>query len=455
MGVDRFRSAVAPLYLLACLVLGGSAQGVWQNAILQLGGLALIALAAAHSNAAPLPSFAKQVLLIAIAALALVVLQSILLPSSIWSDLGPRRQIAAGYRLLGMSVPAEPLSLTPYEGLGSIFACIPALAIFCSIVRLRLYRSEWLAFAVVAAAIGGIALGSLQVASPSSASPWYLYPETNFGSAVGFFANANHMGTLLVISFPFLAALSAASTTSSDRERRSSMGAAAAGAALLLIVGLALNGSLAAYGLALPVLVASALILFRTDRRMRRWASLAVVLLMIGSVVALEVAPLGTNLITQEATTSVQSRQEIFSTTLNAARDFFPFGSGLGSFRNVYHLYEDPNQVTSTYVVHAHNDYLEIALEMGIAGIFLIVVFLVCWGAAVWRVWRATEGEPFARAASIASAAILIHSLVDFPLRTAAISATFAMCLALLADGGIPKRSSPDDLRPTRHVRIG
>lgn len=455
MAVDRFRSAVAPLYLFACLVLGGSAQGVWQNAILQLSGLALIASAAAHSDPAPLPTFAKQVLFIAIAALALLVLQSVLLPAPIWSVLGPRREIAAGYRVLGMSVPAEPLSLTPYEGLGSLFACIPALAIFCSIVRLRVCRSDWLAVAIISAAIGGMALGSLQVASPSPESPWYLYPESNFGSAVGFFANANHMGTLLVVSFPFLAALSAASSTGSDRARHTSIRVAAAGTALLMIVGLAINGSLAAYGLALPVLVASALIVFRTNKRMRRWASLAVALLMIGSVVVLEVAPLGTNLMTQEATTSVQSRQEIFSTTLNAARDFFPFGSGLGSFRNVYHLYEDPNQVTSTYVVHAHNDYLEIALELGMAGIVLIVVFLVCWGAAVWRVWRATEGEPFARAASIASAAILIHSLVDFPLRTAAISATFAMCLALLADGGLPKRSSPDDLRPTRHVRIG
>jgi O-antigen ligase len=455
MVADRLRSAAIPLYLLACLLLGGSAQGVWQNMILQLAGLALLAWAAAHSSSAVLPKFAKQVLFIAIAALAVVVLQSVLLPPAIWSAVGPRRQIAAGYSLLGMSVPAEPLTLTPYEGLSSLFACIPALAIFCSMVRLKAYRPEWLAIAVMAAALGGIALGSLQVASPSRVSPWYLYPETNFGSAVGFFANANHMGTLLIVSFPFLAALSASSGISSDRQRYASMRAAAAGAALVLIVGLALNGSLAAYGLALPVLLASALIVFRAKKRIRRWVSLAVALLMISSVVILEIAPLGTNLMTQEATTSVQSRQEIFSTTLDAARNFFPFGSGLGSFRNVYHLYEDPNQVTSTYVVHAHNDYLEIALEMGIAGIILIAVFLVCWGAAVLRVWRATEGELFARAASIASAAILIHSLVDFPLRTAAISATFAMCLALLADGSLPKRSRPDDLRPTRHVRIG
>ena len=103
-------------------------------------------------------------------------------------------------------------------------------------------------------------------------------------------------------------------------------------------------------------------------------------------------------------------------------------------------------------MVHAHNDYAELALELGLAGIALLVLFLIWWGAAVRRVWQTAETGPFARAASIASAAILAHSLVDFPLRTAAISAAFGMCLALLAD----RRAAADhrfgsDLRPTRH----
>ena len=41
--------------------------------------------------------------------------------------------------------------------------------------------------------------------SGSANSHWYLYQETNFGAAVGFFANANHMASLLVIALPFAA----------------------------------------------------------------------------------------------------------------------------------------------------------------------------------------------------------------------------------------------------------
>jgi O-antigen ligase len=121
----------------------------------------------------------------------------------------------------------------------------------------------------------------------------------------------------------------------------------------------------------------------------------------------------------------------------------------------VYRLYESPNAVTGEYVVHAHNDYAELTLELGAAGIVLILLFLAWWVVAVRNAWLKGENDPFARAASIASMAILLHSLVDFPLRTAAISACFAMCLALLADRKAPARMETDDLRPTRHLVIG
>jgi O-antigen ligase len=171
-------------------------------------------------------------------------------------------------------------------------------------------------------------------------------------------------------------------------------------------------------------------------------------------LVALETTSIGSSKIGEHAASAVQSRSEILSTTMRAARDFMPVGSGLGSFRTVYPLYERPEQVTSTYVIHAHNDYAELVLELGIGGALLILIFLAWWGAAVWRIWRSAEARPFARAAAIASAAILVHSFVDFPLRIAAIAACFGTCLALLADRrGVPPLEK-GALRSTRHVVI-
>jgi len=452
--LSRARLAVAPLYLFACLILGGSAQGIWQNMILQLAGVALIAWAAAESSRESLVSPARQALLIAMLGIAVVALQLVPLPANLWPHLGARERIADGYRALGMPIPPAPLSLTPYLSLDSLLGLIPPLAIFCAMVRLKAYRGKWVALALVAGTVAGILIGALQVASPADQSPWYPYSETNLGTAVGFFANANHMAGLLVITIPFLAAIAAAGKTE-NMQRYSAVIALCMGAGLVILVGLALNGSLAGYGLALPVLAASTLIVLPAGSRLRLWSIILAFLLVVAAVVALETVPIGGTKLGEDATSSVQSRAEILATSSRALHDFLPLGSGLGSFREVYQLYELPNQVTTTYVIHAHNDYVELALETGLAGIAVLLLFFIWWGAAVWRVWRTAEAGPFARAAAIASAAILVHSLVDFPLRTAAISACFGMCLALLADRRAPLPSDPSDLRPTRHVSIG
>lgn len=101
------------------------------------------------------------------------------------------------------------------------------------------------------------------------------------------------------------------------------------------------------------------------------------------------------------------------------------------------------------FVNHAHNDYLELALELGLAGIVLMALFLAWWGIAAARAWTSPLTTAFGRAATIASAIIFAHSLVDYPLRTASIAAIFGVAIALIAQR---LRSTPT--RPTRHVKL-
>jgi O-antigen ligase len=151
---------------------------------------------------------------------------------------------------------------------------------------------------------------------------------------------------------------------------------------------------------------------------------------------------------------SIQTRMAIWSQTLRIVSDTFPFGTGLGSFQDIYAFYEDPALVRRFYVNNAHNDYLELLLETGLPGALLICGFLVWWAAGVHRVWRSSNADLIAKAATIASAAVLAHSIVDYPLRTAAISSIFAFCLAAMATFGSSARSVHPGERSTRHVRI-
>jgi O-antigen ligase len=422
--------------------------------VLQLLGLALIALAAMSTSAAIQPA-GRRLFIIVLAGLALIALQLIPLPATVWPRLGGREAFASGYSVLGLRTPPLPLSLGPYDTLRALLTLVPPIAMICAMLRLRAYRPSWLAAALLGGTFCGILLGVLQVASANPyTSPWYLFPETNFGFATGFFANANHMATLLVISLPFLAALFA-SARGANRQQTSAIAATLVAAAFVVVVGIVLNRSLAGYALALPVLVASTLVIMPLRSPLRRWAGLAGGVCLLAALAALESSSIRPSDYRSEAATSVDSREIILETTAAAIRDFLPFGSGIGTFRRVYDLYEDRDHVTGTYVIHAHNDYAELALEAGIPGLIVLMTFLGWWILSALSAWRSADAGPFARAASIASAAILVHSVVDFPLRTAAISTAFAMCLALMADRRAVTASATSDLRPTRHIVLG
>ena len=454
---SRIREAAVPAYLFGCLILGGSSQGIWANMLLQLVGLGLIAWAALTPIEDRVPRGQRQLLALVILGLAVAALQLIPLPSAMWEPLGPRRLLADGYKILGMPIPSLPLSVAPYDSLTAVLALIPAIAVIASTIRLGC-RPVLLVVALIAGTVAGILLGALQVSSPDPlASPWYLYADTNNGVATGFFANANHMAILLVITLPFLAAiLASAGARGRNVQRYSAVVALAVGIGLVVAVGIALNGSLAGYGLAVPVLVASAIIVLPGRYPAIRWLAPVAGILLIGVVGWLATTPLSSRSVLEaNAATSVTSRQEILATSMKATRKFMPLGSGIGTFRRVYALYEDHDRLDpTTYVNHAHNDYLELALETGVPGIAVLALFLLWWAKAAWRAWRARDPDPFARAASVASAAILLHSVVDFPLRTAAVSACFALCLALLVRHRPAPRASRSELRPTRHVVV-
>ena len=453
----RVRDAVAPVYLFLCLLLGGSGQGVWANMVLQLIGLGLICWSAIAKPRGAVGRDQLQLFCIALLALGVCTLDLVPLPPGVWQQLGARTNIAEGYRILGESPPWLPISLTPYRSLASLLSAIPALAILAATLRLGC-RPWMLAAALLAGTFGGILLGALQVTSANpETSPWYLYPETNVGLATGFFANANHMADLLVVTLPFLAAIFArAGERRNEGQSYSAVVLLVAGATLVIAVGIALNGSLAGYGLALPVLIGSALIAFPGTRRQVRWLAPIAAILLIGAVGWLSTTPLSSSSNLRASTeTSVQSRQAILQTSLKATAAFMPFGSGLGSFRSVYALYEDHDRLDpTTFVNHAHNDYVEVALELGLPGVLVVFLFLLWWARTAWAKWQPRNRDPYEAAATIASAAILLHSVVDFPLRTAALSACFAMCLGILVRSRPVPKPDKSQLWPTRHIVI-
>ena len=445
-----FRRFVLPVYLFFCLVLGGSSQSVWGVLALRIVAIAMIAWLVVERHQRD----GKRALLpiaLLICGLLVVAAQLVPLPVALWTRLPGRELLIQGFTVLGGPLPWQPISLTPVLSLQSMLFLLPPIAVFLWATR----RDEsGIAAAVVALLLGALAnvfLGYLQLATRASAtSGWYLYEQTNSGTAVGFFANHNHMGLLLVVVLPFLAAAAVRFVRSSARAPVAVVVLAAVlGVALLL--GIAMNGSMAALVLSVPVIAATTTLLPRFSR-FRAVALAAAGVSLLAATVFLTTSPVQPKL-TGENLSSIETRQEIWGTTWSLIEGSFPVGTGFGSFEKVYATAEPLDGVTTTYVNHAHNDYLELLLEGGLPVAILVIAFLGWWAARAVRIFSSPLRDGFRRAAVIASGAILAHSVVDYPLRTTAIAATFAFCAALL----VPRSDSGDVGAPggARHVSIG
>lgn len=454
--IGSLRLGIIPSFLILCIFLGGSSRGHWANMVLQLLAIAIIAWAALTRRPALWSRSGTTLALLVGLTLALIAIQLVPLPPAMWTGLPGRGFIANSYALLGQPLPWLPISLAPYQTIASALWLLPPIAVLAGILRLGAFRATWLAGALAVATFAAVLVGTLQVASGDpAASPWYFYRITNFGLATGFFANSNHMATLLVVAIPFLVALFG-SSRGRARSAQASAGKTAilAGALLVVVLGLALNGSLAGWGLGVPVVAASALLRVPIKRNLARLAVVGAAVLGTAAVGLIFASP--TQGGSAGAGVSLETRSTMFTTSLAAAKDFAPLGTGVGTFADIYPRYEDPASVWATYVNHAHSDFIEILVETGVAGLGLVALFLFWWGGRLVAIWRSPHVDQFARAATIASAAILMHSLVDYPLRTAAISAVFAMCLALMVQprrGMVVEPARGD--QKARHLSVG
>lgn len=257
------------------------------------------------------------------------------------------------------------------------------------------------------------------------------------------------MATLLLAAIPFAAALFAAGHPHvRSRTVSIAMATIGAGGLLLIVVGLLLNGSLAALALAGPV-TAFSLLLLPFGWRLRRIIIPLAALAFVVSVGVLATSWISSTAPVSVETDSLYSRGQIWAQTLRAVAASFPLGTGLGTLTGIYAMQENPAAVTVAWVNHVHNDYLELLLELGVPGLLLMLAFLGWFVLQTIRVWKSPFATLFGKAATIAAAAMLAHSLVDYPLRTTALAVLFGACLGMMAQS--PRQSRSDE---ARHIKI-
>jgi O-antigen ligase len=451
--LDRLLPRNAFFYLCAIVVVaalvlgGGTRSGFVSDAILQLLAVPLL-LASLWRFAALEPGKASRWALAFCAALVLVpLLQVIPLPPEIWTNLPNKKPEIEALRLAGQGLPWMPISVAPQSSLLGALSLIVPVSVFLGTSELGYKERRQLSLVLLGIGILSVFLGLSQVAQGPS-SPLRFFDFKNTREAIGFFANRNHFAALLYSLTLFAAAWAidaalAAGNSGPRRETSSTVALVTSYAALVaLVAAQVMARSRAGLGLAIIALL-GALALALADRRKATGVTPARVL---GATVVLAIMFAAQfalyRVMERFSADPLQDARIPFAlTTIEAARHFMPFGSGMGTFVPVYALFEKPQDVlANTFANRAHNDILEIWLETGAAGLALMAVF-VAWFAtrcvALWRRvpvgLRAIDGS-LARAATLVVGLLIAHSCVDYPLRTSAMMTVFAFACALMIE---------------------
>ncbi|MBI1399417.1 O-antigen ligase family protein [Hyphomonas sp.] len=442
-GVSRARRfavrSLAPVFLAGAVLIGGaSLEGEQVQAIGFAVSAFLLAGLFLFSGAAPRSLSNWAVLAFCAALAALCAAQIARLPVGIVQAWPDRDVALAGLAVLGRPAPAAlALSFAPEATVGAFLAFLMPVAGFFLIALIKWSRgAALLGWAIPLIGAASALLGLAQVFLGNEPR-LYLYKFTSEGLPAGFFSNVNHQASFLLMCLPFVAAQAGDLRRSWEGgDNQVALAIVWLACFLLLVTGILGAGSVAGYILLAPVSVLSAFLLGSGRRGAgSRWmgAGLAAAIIVFAGAFVFS-SPVLEGLGVTSLEESELSRVGIARTSAEILRNHWKFGTGLGTFEQVYHLYENPKTVTSTYVAHAHNDYLEWLIETGIAGTILLAVFIVWWLVQFVRVWINNKrgGAGLRRAASIACLVIVLHSFVDYPLRTPAIATLGAMCLALM-----------------------
>jgi O-antigen ligase len=417
-------------FLVATVALGGTSDPTPLPALfLRLTSMAVIVIGLIRLRFAAPNRAAAEGFAIILVGVGLMFLQLVPLPSFVWMSLPGREFVVEGLRAAGVEPGWMPLSLSPPATRLALLALLMPIAGYVASLSLSSKERWTIVYVLLGCVIASILLGLAQkFYGPNN--PLYFYGETSRGWATGTFANRNFYAALLYCSIPLTWAV-ALRAIRRGKTNKYMVGGFAALMLLAVIIALGAASSRAGILFAMLALLASATLGLGGQRArgrnlQSRWIVVAaiVALLVIGQFGMAAVLRLA------EFDPVSDYRTQISEITMRAAWDYFPFGSGFGSFVPVYAMHETPATILSSYVNHAHNDWLEIWLEGGVPVILIVLAFLVWYGANLYRLWRPheeSEAYLIQRAGAVVCGLLILHSLMDYPLREPSLAVIFGL----------------------------
>lgn len=420
--ISRPNASLNAITLIALLVTiwvaGGAtrADALGQAVVRTAAWLAIVIIVL--FGARPSVSNIRPALCILSAALVLVLVQLIPLPPAVWQAMPGRAGLAGASDAIGMAGVWRPIAIVPGAALNAAASFVVPFAILLLVAGLDAREIAWLPTIVLGMVAAAAVLGLLQFSGGGFDNPFI---NDSPGQVSGNLANRNHFALLLALGCVV------APVWAFPGGRRSGWRVPIAiGLVLLFILLILASGSRA--GLLLGMLaIAVALLLVRNAirrerRRLPRWVFPAIVagsILTIGLFVLLSIG--ADRAISVDRLFQMESGEDLrmrnMPIVLRMIAIYFPVGSGFGGFDPVFRIHEPLPMLKPTYFNHAHNDFIELALDGGLAALALLLGVLVWYVGASIQAWRG--GPEVAKLGSAMLALVLAAAAFDYSARSA------------------------------------
>lgn len=391
----------------------------------------------------------KQIPLILL--LLLPMMQLIPIPFLWWQDLTGRSFYAAMMKASGILPTFLPLSLVPSTTIASLIMILVCVAVILAVMVKPYQKLKTWAYLALGVATLEATLGLMQYGK-GPLSLLRFGPGFGTPSAVGTFTNRDHLAGLLEMVLPLGIALVLASFKGDRYQNlvdawqsklaRLKFNAAFffMGATIIVMLGIIFTQSRTGIFLMLFGIFLSCLI-FASHLGFKKTSNFGLMAFVIALLVALEVGliPILSRFMLEDPFADL--RWPMANATIESIPYFFPWGSGMGTFGEVFQRFQT-QALNGFYIDHPHNDILEFAFEGGLLAMIIMATFFLAYLRRWWQFWPRGrwEGYHFIQAgAGIAIFLMMLHSIVDFNLHVPANLIYFALMIGLFFHKGPEK----------------
>lgn len=369
------------------------------------------------------------------------------LPASLVNDLPGRASYAEALALFPNADALStwrPLSLVPFSTAAAAAALLLPVSVFVATRALdtelaRLVVKTMLAIVALQALIGLLQFG---LAQSGLETAWGIKAGRG-GSGTGTYVNRNHLAGLIEMMLPIVLALlfynlgrrESGSGGSRGWAKRANFWGSKSGSATVIYAALALLLILAAvftrsrtgiFLVMLGILISTIVFARRIGGSNVYGPAGTIIALAVAAGIAIGLSPVLDRF--SIGNMEEDARFTLFELGFQGAGQFFPFGSGPGTFPDVFPSLQ-PVELGRFFINRAHNDYLEWFFDAGLLGLAIIALVLGLYLRQWLKLSRAgdwSRGRFLQAGAGLGLLLVGLHELVDFNLYIPANQVAFA-----------------------------